>query len=114
MTTGELMVDLGGGGLEISVSNRVSSVDLFLCEINPNKKQKQTKKSRALRNNKSSLSESNYDIPQAPHYLIDQKQPHMFKIKNGLTVFNIYFTFITGLNNIKSLVKPYLTCYTNV
>ena len=51
---------------------------------------------------------------QGPHYLTDQKQPHMFKTETGLTVVNIFHLQGTGLNNIKLLVKSHFTRYANV
>ena len=81
MTTGELIVDLEGGGLAIAVANSECDADLFFrVEISSNKKQKPTKIARELRRNKSSLRKLTRALLQATHNLLDQKQSHMFKI----------------------------------
>ena len=103
VTTGDLTVELGGG-LAISVSNIKFDVDLFFVwKLIPTKNRSQQSIVWALSMKNSSLDESNHAIPQAPHSLTYQKY-HLFKILNSLTYVYI-FKFITGLKNIKLLVK---------
>ena len=87
--TWKLLVDLGVGAIGDFCSDSRVCCQIFF--FNSNKKQKPTKNCLALRRNNSSLSESNHAIPQAPHSLTDQKQSHLFKIENGLTVVYIFY-----------------------
>ena len=88
VTTGELMVTLGGGGgANINFNRKNISYGWFVFGVKSHskKKHKQTKIACKLRTNNSSLSKSYHASPRHPHSLTYQLQPHPSKTKNGLT-----------------------------
>ena len=94
-----------GEDLAISLVNR-DCIVVFLCVKSHSDKKTQANKktARALRTSNSSLSESYRAIQRDTHVMTAQLQSHIFKIKKALHVC-IYGTFISGLKNIKLLVK---------
>ena len=81
-----------GGNLAMAVANIERSVDLeFVWKVILTNQRKNSKTARALIRENSYLIKSKHAIPQSPHSLIDQKQSHMFKFENGLTVAYIFY-----------------------
>ena len=103
-----------GERLSIAVANNECAVDLFLCEILFQKNGSKQKTARALRTNNCSIIKSYRSKLPKPHISLQTiNNTIIIKSKTALQLL-IYFTFITVLKNIKSLVKSHFTGYMNV